>query len=163
MKVIVLFQGWWFSSDDQSYDPLTKTSCDRGFNESLDFIVNFIDEQDHPFDGLLAFSQGAAFATLLLAHWAKRKIPFRFVILVAPFPSGQHQHQSFYEDLQIDLPTLHVIGTNDRVIPCEISEHFSRQYFTRAQIFRHDGGHFIPTHTEAKQIYHEFLEEFFEK
>jgi predicted esterase len=122
--------------------------------------MNYINNQSIPFDGLLAFSQGAAFATLLLARLASVKYSFRFIILVASFKSGQEQHQSMYENLCIDLPNLHVIGTGDRVIPCLMSESLAKEYFKNAEIFRHDGGHFIPTTSEAKLTYIQFLDRF---
>lgn len=157
---MICFQGWWFSAADQTYDPLVTTSCDQGFDESLEYVMKYINDQSIPFDGLLAFSQGAAFATLLLARLASVKYPFRFVILVASFQSGQEQHQSMYENLQIDLPNLHVIGAGDRVIPCLMSENLAKKYFQNAEIFRHDGGHFIPTTPEAKLTYTQFLDRF---
>jgi predicted esterase len=155
-----IFKGWWFSSSDQTYDPLATTSCDQGFNESLEYVIKYINEQQIPFDGLLAFSQGAAFATLLLSHFASIKYPFRFVILVASFKSGQEQHQSIYNNLQIDLPNLHIIGIGDRVIPCIMSENLANEYFKNAEIYRHNGGHFIPTTPEAKLTYSKFLDGF---
>ncbi|CAF0736222.1 unnamed protein product [Rotaria sordida] len=153
-------RGWWFSSCDQTYDPLATTSCDQGFEQSLEYVMKYIDEQQIPFDGLLAFSQGAAFATLLLTRFASTKYPFRFVILVASFKSGQEQHQFMYNNLQIDLPSLHVIGLGDRVIPCLMSENLANEYYKNAEILRHDGGHFIPTTSEAKLTYIQFLERF---
>ncbi|UJR27776.1 hypothetical protein I4U23_009048 [Adineta vaga] len=153
-------RGWWFSSSDQTYDPLVSTSCDQGFNESLDYVMKYINDQQVPFDGLLAFSQGAAFATLLLTRFQTTNYPFRFVILVASFKSGQEQHLSMYNDLRIDLPNLHVIGTDDRVIPCHMSETLAREYFNNAEILRHSGGHFIPTTPEAKSFYIQFLDRF---
>jgi predicted esterase len=156
----VLFQGWWFSSLNQTYDPLVVTCCDQGFNESLEYVLNYIREQSVPFDGLLAFSQGAAFATLLLAHLATASYPFRFVFLIAGFRSGQEQHQSLYRNLHIDLPSLHVIGTDDRIIPCHMSEHLANEYFTNVELFRHTGGHFVPTTSEAKLSYIKFLDRF---
>ena len=152
--------GWWFSAPEQTYDPLATTSCDRGFNESIDFLLKYLAEQSTPFDGLLAFSQGAAFAALLLARLAASGYPFRFVILVAAFQSGQEQHRPMYEHLRIDLPNLHVIGTGDKVIPCQMSEHLAKEYFRDPQIYRHDGGHFVPTTAEAKASYFQFLDRF---
>jgi predicted esterase len=159
-SVFSFFKGWWFSSSDQSYDPLATTSCDRGFEESLEYVIKYINEQEIPFDGLLAFSQGAAFATLLLSRFTSTKYPFRFVIFVANFKSGQRQHQSMYNNLQIDLPNLHVIGTGDRVIPRPMSETITNECFKNAEILRHDGGHFIPTTPDAKLIYIQFLDRF---
>jgi predicted esterase len=158
--LILFLKGWWFSSSDQTYDPLALTSCDQGFEESLEYVIKYINEQQIPFDGLLAFSQGAAFAALLLARLASTKYPFRFVILVASFKSGQDQHQSMYNNLQIDLPNLHVIGTGDRVIPCLMSETLANECFKNAEILRHDGGHFIPTTAETKLSYTQFLDRF---
>jgi hypothetical protein len=65
-----------------------------------------------------------------------------------------------YNDLQIDLPSLHVIGTGDRVIPCPMSEKIVNECFKNAEILRHDGGHFIPTTSEAKLLYIQFLDRF---
>ncbi|CAF4288197.1 unnamed protein product, partial [Adineta steineri] len=36
------------------------TSCGRGFDELLEYVIKYINEQQLPFDGLLIFSQGAA-------------------------------------------------------------------------------------------------------
>ena len=65
-----------------------------------------------------------------------------------------------YNHLRIDLPSLHVIGTNDRVIPCLMSETLANEYYKDAEILRHDGGHFIPTTSESKLIYTKFFERF---
>ena len=126
----------------------------------MEYVIQCINEQEIPFDGLLAFSQGAAFATLLLAHFNPTKYPFRFIILVACFQSGQEQHQPMYNHLRVGLPSLHVIGTNDRVIPCFMSEKLANEYYKDAEILRHDGGHFIPMTSESKLIYTKFLERF---
>ena len=123
-------------------------------------MLNYIREQQTPFDGLLAFSQGADFATLLLARLSSSTCPFRFVLLVASFQSGQTQHQAMYHNLSIDLPSLHVIGANDQVIPCQMSENLAKEYFTDVQVFRHDGGHFVPTSADAKLCYIQFLDRF---
>lgn len=154
------FSGWWFSSEDSNYDPLIKTSCDRGFEESIQFVSDFIEQQETPFDGILAFSQGAAFLTLLLSRFSSSKIPVKFVILVAGFQSGQQQHESFYENLRIEIPSLHVFGLNDRVIPFEMSKTLAEKYFLNGKVFIHDAGHFIPTSSQAKEIYLEFIQTF---
>jgi hypothetical protein len=65
-----------------------------------------------------------------------------------------------YNNLQIDLPNLHVIGIGDRVIPCLMSENLANECFKNAEILRHDGGHFIPTTSEAKLTYIQFLDRF---
>lgn len=80
--------------------------------------------------------------------------------MIASFKSGQEQHQTMYDNLKIDLPSLHVIGAGDRVIPCHMSEVLANEYYKDAEILRHDGGHFIPTTPEAKSTYIKFLDRF---
>ena len=50
-------KGWWFSSDDDSYNALLRTSCDKGFEESLAYI-NEVFKTNAPIDGVIGFSQG---------------------------------------------------------------------------------------------------------
>ena len=71
-----------------------------------------------PFDGILSFSQGAAFASLLCGVQEQNQgspIKFSFVILIAGFKSRQSSHQSLYSS-PITIPSLHVFGDTDKVI-----------------------------------------------
>ncbi|VDP92901.1 unnamed protein product [Echinostoma caproni] len=56
--------GWWFSRSDNYFRAQDQSDCDEGFSESLEALKQTI-EQEGPFDGVLAFSQGAAFMLLV--------------------------------------------------------------------------------------------------
>ncbi|XP_062572307.1 esterase OVCA2-like isoform X1 [Saccostrea cucullata] len=156
-------RGWWFSSPDDQYMAQDYTDCCKGYQESLDTIERAFIEQG-PFDGVLAFSQGAAMASLICG--LKEKDPdgpfqFDFVILVAGFKSRQKQHESLYEK-PITTPSLHVFGDSDRVIQKEMSEDLL-QYFVNPRVLTHSGGHFIPVSSKEKKVYIEFLQPFLDR
>ena len=49
-------------------------------------------------------------------------INFKFAIIVAGFKSNQSQHSIFYDlNKKINKPTCHIIGKEDKVIPCEMA------------------------------------------
>ncbi|XP_074625672.1 esterase OVCA2-like isoform X2 [Acropora palmata] len=58
--------GWWFSTEDDTYDPLTPTDVTKGFGESLEVVKTTFNDKG-PFDGVLGFSQGACFLSILCA------------------------------------------------------------------------------------------------
>lgn len=164
-------RGWWFSRADRSYDALETSDYDLGFSESLAH-VNELFRAHGPFDGVFAFSQGASLAAMMcrIAHdgtddtamvrEAREKyesIRFKFAVLVAGFKSGQTQHEVFFPlDPKCSVPTLHVIGEADKVIPCEMSTSLL-QYFNNPRVFRHSGGHFVPVNSEAKNAFIDFF------
>uniref|UniRef100_A0A8C1JGF6 Esterase OVCA2 n=1 Tax=Cyprinus carpio TaxID=7962 RepID=A0A8C1JGF6_CYPCA len=105
-----------------------------------------------PFDGILGFSQGAALVAMLCALQEQKLEPafnFHFAILVAGFHSCCSQHRCFYEGPAITVPSLHVFGQDDRVIPEEMT-----------QILIHPGGHFVPAASSHRQTYQDFLKKF---
>jgi predicted esterase len=161
-------RGWWFSSEKKTYDALDSTDCELGFDQTLEY-VNTIFKTQGPFDGIFAFSQGACLGSILCRistnnfdSGTKSKyehIKFKFAILVAGFKSGQTAHSSYFNmDSKLEMPTIHVIGNTDKVIPCEMSESLTT-YFMNPRILRHEGGHFIPVNSESKSIFVEFLNE----
>ena len=81
-----------------------------------------------PFDGIFAFSQGAALASLMCLMKERKElapaIDFKFAIMVASFKSLSSKHAKWYgpEAMRVTLPTLHVIGAEDRVIKKQLSE-----------------------------------------
>ncbi|RNA06298.1 ovarian cancer-associated protein 2 -like [Brachionus plicatilis] len=156
-------KGWWFSSDDRQYNALLHTGCDQGFEQSLEHLDKVFESQG-PFDGILAFSQGACIGSILCqiskinetSEHKFKNIKFKFAILVAGFKSRQSQHDSYYEK-KIQVPTLHIMGESDRVIPKEMSISLL-DYFFEPKIFEHSGGHFVPTNAEAKNSIIQFLD-----
>lgn len=155
--------GWWFSAADRTYMAQDYTDCCPGYQESIACLEKVFQEQGS-FDGILSFSQGAAFATLLCGIQQQNpESPFKFdfVILVAGFKSRQSAHACLYSD-PISIPSLHVYGDTDQVIQKEMSEDLL-QYFVEPKVLEHEGGHFIPVGSAQKKVYTEFLKEMLEK
>ncbi|XP_033762026.1 esterase OVCA2-like isoform X2 [Pecten maximus] len=156
--------GWWFSRKDDYYMAQDYTDCCKGYKESLDVVAQAIKEQG-PFDGVLAFSQGAAFLSLICAlreqNPSDSPFQFDFVILVAGFKSRQSPHQDLYST-KVSLPSLHVFGDTDKVIQKEMSEELLPCY-TDKVILQHPGGHFIPASGPQKKAYTQFLDQMLER
>lgn len=135
---------WWFTNDEErTYDSKEQMSKCFGFDESVQHIDNILQEKG-PFDGILGFSQGACFLSLLscLQQQGSKyymtetkalflflfnlisltcfilglKGSFKFAIFVSGYLSRCVAHQSLYNG-QLALPTLHVFGESDMVIP----------------------------------------------
>ena len=155
-------RGWWFSRPEKSYYALERTECCLGFEASVDSIRKAFEEQG-PFDGVLGFSQGAAFVPLL--GILKQREPagplqFRFAILVAAFRSLVSPHSDYYDSGPLlDVPSFHVIGANDAVIPASVSEELAAAC-PSPTVYRHDGGHYIPASGKLKAALLEFLTPF---
>lgn len=158
-------KGWWFSSENRSYNAEEETSCALGFEQTLGHLNNLFETQG-PFDGVFSFSQGACLASILCkisqqnSTNVKNKyesIKFKFGILVAGFKSGQSQHAVYYDlNSKINMPTLHIIGETDKVIPKLMSENLL-EYFLNTKVFVHPGGHCVPVNADAKNSIIEFL------
>ncbi|XP_071803823.1 esterase OVCA2-like [Asterias amurensis] len=155
-------RGWWFSTNESTFKASQTSDVNPGLEESLTVVAQTIKELG-PFDGILAFSQGAAFAAILCALQSRgdTRFPVNFVILVAGFRSLSSCHASYYVN-PISIPTLHVFGDTDGVIPKESSESLL-ELFTNSQVLNHPGGHFVPASSPQKKIYLEFLEYWFTK
>ncbi|THD23359.1 Ovarian tumor suppressor candidate 2 [Fasciola hepatica] len=152
--------GWWFSGPDNHFKAQDDSDYDRGFVESLEALKHVI-KQEEPFDGILAFSQGAAFmlmVQLLLksGQFVCETFQPKFSILVAPFLSRSRQHLPLFEH-KTDIPTLVVYGRADEVIPEGMSRETLPLFEPPATVFVHNGGHHIPTDLDAKVAYQEFL------
>ncbi|XP_051765310.1 esterase OVCA2 [Ctenopharyngodon idella] len=154
--------GWWFS-DVQARSFNAKQECESslGLEESIEAVKTAVKDLG-PFDGILGFSQGAALVAMLCALQEQKLQPdfnFRFAILVAGFRSACSQHQRFYKGPVITIPSLHVFGQDDRVIPEEMSRDLLPA-FDGAQILFHPGGHFVPAASSHRQTYQDFLKKF---
>ncbi|VDO03010.1 unnamed protein product [Rodentolepis nana] len=156
---------WWFCKPDDSFSAQEYTDFQRGFEDSAEVIKGVLRNQG-PFDGILAFSQGAAFVTLLqilMEHYPEEwNAPtVKFAILVATFRSRSSIHAPLYRtDQPIKMPTLLVYGEADKVIPREMTEDLLSLYATPHTILLHPGGHMIPICAAAKQTYKEFIAKF---
>ncbi|MED6267530.1 Ovarian cancer-associated protein 2 [Characodon lateralis] len=86
------------------------------------------------------------------------ELDFRFSILVAGFRSACEEHQKFY-DAPLQIPSLHVFGLEDRVIPDTMSRDLLPS-FQDPQVLIHPGGHFVPAAAAHRQTYQDFLKQF---
>lgn len=152
-------RGWWFSREDDYFKAQDKTNCAKGYEKSLEVVKQAFLEKG-PFDGVLGFSQGAALVSLLCSLQELKPdgpIKFDFAILVASFKSNSQQHQYLYET-KVTIPTLHVFGETDGVIPKDMSEELL-QHYENYNTLQHPGGHFLPSSSPQKKIYIQFLEQ----
>lgn len=154
-------RGWWFS-DVQARSFNAQQQCEEslGLDESVTAVREAVKSQG-PFDGILGFSQGAAFVAMLCSLHEQKLQPefsFRFAILVAGFRSACEEHQKFY-DPPLEIPSLHVFGLEDRVIPDNMSRELLPS-FKDPQVLTHPGGHFVPAASAHRQAYQDFLKRF---
>ncbi|XP_020778807.2 LOW QUALITY PROTEIN: esterase OVCA2 [Boleophthalmus pectinirostris] len=154
-------RGWWFSDvAARSFSAQQKCEVSLGLDQSVTAVRDAVKTQG-PFDGILGFSQGAAFVAMLCSLQEQNLEPdfhFRFAILVAGFRSACTEHERFYES-PLQIPSLHVVGQEDRVIP----DHMSKDLlpvFKDPQILTHPGGHFVPAASAHRQTYQDFLKRF---
>ena len=152
-------RGWWFSRPEKSYNAMDRTDIITGYQESLDMITDKFCK-DGPFDGILGFSQGASFASLLcvLKTHPDIAISFKFAIMIAGFRSQLSPHIGMYES-PIDCPSFHTIGVSDAVIPSVASEDLMAS-FVNAAAYKHDGGHYIPASPQLRTALLDFLSPF---
>ncbi|XP_026546073.1 esterase OVCA2 [Notechis scutatus] len=110
-----------------------------------------------PVDGLLGFSQGAALAGLLCAlrERGDGRFPFRFALLVAGFPVAEAAAAAG----PLRVPSLHVYGEADRVIPAAESRALAER-FAQPALLAHAGGHFVPAAAAQRAAYLGFLRRF---
>lgn len=145
------------------FSALKEPTVCRGLEEALGTVAQAL-SQLGPFDGLLGFSQGAALAAVVcaLGQAGDPRFPLpRFIILVSGFcPRGLGLKESILLG-PLSLPSLHVFGDTDRVIPSEESVQLASR-FTGAITVTHSGGHFIPAAVPQRQAYLKFLDQFAE-
>ena len=152
-------RGWWFSKPERGYNAMDRTDVCIGFEESFKLVQDMFESQG-PFDGVLGFSQGAAFVSLLcvLRNDPSNKVEFKFAILIAGFQSLISSHQCWYSN-PIDCPSFHTIGSTDGVIPTHSSEELLLK-FVNGTAYRHNGGHYVPASPQLRTVITEFLSPF---
>ena len=152
-------RGWWFSKPERSYRALDETDVCIGYEESLQLVQREF-ESNGPFDGVLGFSQGASFVSLLciLRNDPKYKLDFKFAVVVAGFKSLLSAHVHMYSD-PIDCPSFHTVGENDAVIPSQSSEDL-QSVFINPVVYRHNGGHYMPASPQLRTAVTEFITPF---
>lgn len=152
-------RGWWFSSSKKSFDAQEYTDVCVGFDDSVKTVEKACCSLG-PFDGILGFSQGAAMAALILCLQSLGRLTsnFKFGVLIAGFKSRSSFHDALYTDGLVKVPTLHIVGETDAVIPKPQAMEIV-PFFTSPRVVFHPGGHFIPTTGPCKTDYMAFLRE----
>uniref|UniRef100_D8QA76 Serine hydrolase domain-containing protein n=1 Tax=Schizophyllum commune (strain H4-8 / FGSC 9210) TaxID=578458 RepID=D8QA76_SCHCM len=150
-------RGWW------KKDPTSDKAV--GIENSIAVIKEVL--QKRRFDGVLGFSQGAAFANLISALLERPETyppflvdgkpphpPLEFCINVAGFKVRDPLFAETY-GAGYSTPTLHVIGRNDVVVIPERSQTLV-DVALNGRLELHDGGHFVP----SKGPWRKFLESY---
>ncbi|XP_066992353.2 esterase OVCA2 [Anabrus simplex] len=149
--------GWWFSTPSNIFDSKQYSEVCPGFEESL-VVIETTWKESGPFDGLLGFSQGATFVSILCGMQQRKLLDFsfQFAVMVAGFKSLCKPHDEHYTETVL-IPTLHVFGESDKVIPKERSIQLTK-HFKDPVVLEHPGGHFVPAADAQKQTYISFFE-----
>ncbi|KAF2368472.1 Serine hydrolase FSH [Trinorchestia longiramus] len=154
-------RGWWFSREDDFFRATHYSDVQRGFQESVALVENQL-LVGGPYDGVLAFSQGAALAAVLCflmqTGGLKQQVHFRFVILFSGFKSRCSLHAKYYDEL-ILTPSLHVFGSSDEIVDQSMSEELA-SCFSDATTLVHNGGHFVPFTTDVTSACVSFVKKF---
>jgi pimeloyl-ACP methyl ester carboxylesterase len=171
--------GWWHAKAAESTDAGAVRGAKhyKGWQRTIDAIVASFALQG-PFDGVFGFSQGAALASLLgglrsndgpagsepadplggvLGHGTS--LTFDFAVMVGGFVVADADLARLYgEKTNDDLPSAHVIGRSDSVVPKAVSLALASK-FKNPLILEHEGGHVIPNAPHIRQRFRSFLEE----
>ncbi|KAL3271155.1 hypothetical protein HHI36_021653 [Cryptolaemus montrouzieri] len=148
--------GWFFNRDNRTNRGIRNGGPAIGYEETIR-IIEEVFQKAGPFDGVLGFSQGACLTGLLcdLQHRGLLEAKFNFAIIISGFKSKALPHLKYYSEI-INLPSMHVIGDNDRIIPRDMSDALS-ECFEDALIVRHTGGHIVPVSSDQKEHYENFV------
>ncbi|MEZ0109690.1 pimeloyl-ACP methyl ester carboxylesterase [Catenulispora sp. EB89] len=126
--------GWWHSPA-------------RGWDRSRAWALDLFAAQPR-FDGVFGFSQGAAMTGLLAGMRGAQlgdpqsPIAFDFAVMVGGFKNDAPEHAEIYRS-RFTVPSVHIIGHADRVIPPPESRDLAEQ-FVDPVILTHGGGHVVP-------------------
>ncbi|XP_043250911.1 esterase CG5412 isoform X2 [Colletes gigas] len=144
---------WWFNTEDHIFKATTPSNLSVGFEDSLTLIEKTFKESG-PFDGILGFSQGASFVTILCSMQQKKllRIKFDFAIIISGFKSLCVPHATYYDE-KISIPALIIYGESDKIIPPEMVQEVGK-LFINETVLKHEGGHYIPS---KKEFYKDFI------
>ncbi|KAG9406025.1 hypothetical protein AC1031_003947 [Aphanomyces cochlioides] len=148
---------WWtpFERNRTSYPE---------WRETLPYVQNYV-QQNGPFDVVIGFSQGAAMATLLTAHYQAKgqKIPYKAVILVC----GLCPREGMPEELRIEpgvqkfgplkIPSFHIIGEKDEIF--DLGQELIDSYVESSRFVHiHPDDHRFPSPATNRALYKDIVE-----
>lgn len=115
------------------------------------------------YDGVLGFSQGAVIASLLCSLRDNEETPelksLKFALLFSGAKSRAKAHQPLFEN-SIKVPSLHVMGMNDEMVPFVLSEKLSDCFddsVTAKVQHTFQGGHLIPSDKISRSVVSNFV------
>ena len=161
--------GWWHAVRDDGSpsvgDPGVSTAIAyyKGWQRSRDWIVSLF-KKEGPFDGIFGFSQGGALASLLVGLRspdgkpnANKPLAFKFAILVGAFLANDPVLAELYHEKEsYDLPSIHIIGRSDFIVPSDYSRQVARQ-FKNPLMLEHNAGHIVAGTPEIREQVSSFL------
>jgi pimeloyl-ACP methyl ester carboxylesterase len=163
--------GWWHAVRDGTStadeDPGVSPGVARykGWTRTYAWVVSLF-EREAPFDGVFGFSQGAALTALLVglrSHGGTtsghKPLAFDFAIMVGAFLASDPDLARLYDSrASYDLPSIHIIGRSDFIVPGEYSRRVAAK-FKNPLVLEHSGGHVIAGTLEIRKQVASFLEE----
>jgi len=161
--------GWWNAvplernATDHDSALNTRAKHYEGWPQTRAWAASFFRDSG-PIDGVFGFSQGAALTGLLVglrspsgAPTPEKPLKLDFAIMVGGFVSNDPTHATLYEPADnFALPTLHLIGRADRIVPREASLALAAR-FKDPLVVEHDGGHVIASDPHSRAAFAEFL------
>lgn len=149
--------GLWIKDGDgpDNSDGKSTTSDPLWANESVLLISNYIINHG-PFQGILGYSQGAAF---IVSFLAQSKFKFDFVMLFGGYLPTTHNGimQTINNHTTFDVKTFIYSGLNDPFYNNDLSNKFSQSTDIRPQNAEHE----FPTFTNNNNLINDLTEWFF--
>lgn len=96
-----------------------------------------------PVHGILGFSQGATAAAIYCAGLPHGAL--RFAVLVSGFLPRDPEVAASLAGPGLALPSLHLMGAGDELIPPDRSEALARTFSGPRMVHMHPGRHLVPT------------------
>ena len=136
-----------------------------GWKRTRDWIASLF-QREPRFDGVFGFSQGAALTSLLVGLRAPdgqvsadKPLSFDFAVMVGGFRSDSADHAHLYAAKDnYTLPSLHIIGQADRIVPAQDSRILAAQ-FASPTVLEHTAGHVIPGTPQVRRGFADFLDQ----
>lgn len=148
--------GWW---EWEEADRRASTSTAYVGVDTTILRIRELIQAEGPFDGLLGFSQGATLAALLCLD--PEPPPLKFALFFAAFAPKDPRVSALFErepGQKLLLPTLHVMGKTDALVPMESSKRVS-EAFAKGQVLVHEGGHAVPSGAPERAAVKQFIAE----
>ncbi len=159
--------GWWHAvRDEGSFGPGVGTAMAhyQGWQRTREWIVSLF-KREGAFDGVFGFSQGGTLAALLVGlrspdgkPSASKPLAFKFAIIVGAFLANDPVLAELYHEQEsYDLPSIHIIGRSDFIVPSDHSRQLARR-FKDPLVLEHNAGHIVAGTPEIREQVASFLQ-----